>query len=157
MYPEEQQQGLAAGVACGNATDAIMQFLVSKTALHDSGAEVADDSARCGGGVILILGLGTFSCKTGGDTVFRAVLPVLIVGVDCISSDLPDIDSGEFLLILNALFETHTLVEGLEGMMLDERDAVNLDVVDLGPELDPLVLLAAHCHFSTLLPILITR
>ncbi len=51
---------------------------------------------------------------------------------------------GEFLLILNALFETHALVEGLEGMMLDERDAVNLDVVDLGPELDPLVFLSPY-------------
>ena len=51
---------------------------------------------------------------------------------------------GEFLLILNALFETHTLVEGLEGMMLDERDAVDLYVVDLGPELDPLVFLSPY-------------
>ena len=29
-------------------------------------------------------------------------------------------------------------------MVLDERDAVDLDVVDLGSELDALVLLAAH-------------
>ena len=29
-------------------------------------------------------------------------------------------------------------------MVFNERDAVNLDVVDLGAELDPLVLLAAH-------------
>ena len=142
---------------CKYPADSEVLLLIAEAAFHDSGSQIADDSARCGGGVILILGLRTFSCKTGGDPVFRAVLPVLIVGVDCISSDLPDIDSGEFLLILNALFETHTLVEGLEGMMFDERDAVDLYVVDLGPELDPLVLLAAHCHFSTLLPILITR
>lgn len=42
------------------------------------------------------------------------------------------------------MLEARAFVEGLEGMMFHERDTVNLDVVDLGSELDALVLLAAH-------------
>lgn len=38
----------------------------------------------------------------------------------------------------------HAFIEGLEGLVLDERDALDLDVVDPGFELHTFVLLSAH-------------
>lgn len=144
VYAEEQEQCLAVAVAGGYPADSEVLLLVAEAALHDCGAQVADDSARGRDIRRLVLGFRSFADEVGRDAVFGAILPVFIAGIDCVRTDAGDLDACQRLLILNALLESCPFVEGFERMVLDERDAAGLYVVDLGSELDALVLLAAH-------------
>ena len=140
---EKEQQCLAAGVACRYPAYAVVLFLIAETALHGGRAQSADYPS-CGANVgIFFLWLRAFAYKAGSYAVFGAVPPVVVVGIDCVGSDSGHFDACQFLLIFNALLEPYALVEGFEGMMLDEGYPVNLYVVDLGSELHALVLLAS--------------
>lgn len=144
VYAKEQEQCLTVAVAGGYPADSEVLLLVAEAALHDCGAQVADDSARGRDIRRFVLGFRSFADEVGRDAVFGAVLPVFIAGIDCVHTDAGDLDACQRLLILNALLEPCSFVEGFERMVLDERDAVDLYVVNLGSELDALVLLAAH-------------
>ena len=140
---EKEKQCLAAGVACRYPAYAVVLFLIAETALHGGRAQSADYPS-CGANVgIFFLWLRAFAYKAGSYAVFGAVPPVVVVGIDCVGSDSGHFDACQFLLIFNALLEPYALVEGFEGVMLDEGYSVNLYVVDLGSELHALVLLAS--------------
>lgn len=144
MDAEEQKQSLAVAVAGGYPADSEVLLLVSETSLHDRCAQIADDSPGgryfCG----FIFGSWSLSGEVGRDAFFGAVFAVIVVGIYGVHPDAFHYNACQLLLIFNAFLKSRAFVEGLEGMMLDERDAVNLDVVDLGSELDALILLAAH-------------
>lgn len=143
MYSEEQQQSLALLVACGDAAQAVVLFVVAEAALHHRCPQCADDASGAAFFRVGILGLGAFTDEVGGDAVLGAVASVVVVGIDGVCTDPLDLNAREFLLIIYALYEPHPLVESLERVVLDERYAVDDDVADLGAELHALVLLAA--------------
>ena len=120
MDAEKEQQCLAAGVACSYPADTVVLFLISEAALHGRRAQCTDYSPGGAYVGVFILWLRTFADKTGRDAVFGAVPPVVVVGIDGVSSDFGYLDTGQILLIFNAILEPHALVEGLEGMVFDE-------------------------------------
>lgn len=138
VYAKEDEQGLAPAVSCRHACQCEVLFLVSETSFHHRSPEVADDAPRCADGLVLVFWLGAFAYKVGGDGVGGAVGAVLVGGVDGVRAHTLDFDASQALLIFNAFF-----VECLKRDVLDERDAVYLDVVALGSELHTLVLFAA--------------
>ncbi len=46
------------------------------------------------------------------------------------------------LLLIDALWDTDTLIEGIKTQVFNEIDAIYLDGIDLSPELHPLGFLA---------------
>lgn len=144
MDSKKQLQCFAATVAGRYSAYAVMQFLITETSLHDRCTQIAYYAPGARNIRRLIFGLGTFPHKVCGNAIFGAVTTVGVGGVYCIHADAGDLHSGQRLLIFNALAQARSFVESLEGMVLDERDSVNLNVVDLGAELDPFVLFATH-------------
>ena len=78
-----------------------MLFLIPETSLHDGGAQCADNSSGGANVDVFILWLWTFADKTGGDAVFGAVPPILVVGINGVGTDSGDFCAGQFLLILS--------------------------------------------------------
>ena len=99
LYAEKEQQCLAAGVACRYTTHIVMLFLISKTSLHDGGAQCADNSS--GGANVDVFILWVFADKTGGYAVFGAVPPILVVGINGVGTDSGDFCAGQLLLIIS--------------------------------------------------------
>ena len=141
---EEQEQCLAVSVAGRYAPYAIVLLLIAETALHDCCAEVANDSTRGRDVGRFVLGPGAFADEIGGDAIGRAIRPVVVIGIDGVHTYAGYLHARQRFLIFNALFQPRPFVEGFEGMVLDERDAVDLYVVDLGAEFDTFVLLPSH-------------
>ena len=103
LYVEKEQQCLAAGVACRYTTHIAMLFLTSETTLHDGGAQCADNSSGGANVDVFILWLWTFADKTGGDAVFGAVPPILVIGINGGGIVSGDFCAGQLLLILSPL------------------------------------------------------
>ena len=103
MDAEKEQQSLAAGVACSNPADTVVLFLVPEADLHGGRAQSPDYSSGCAYVGVFILWLRAFADKTCRYAVFGTVPPVVVVGIDGVSSDFGDFDSGQFLLIFNTL------------------------------------------------------
>lgn len=141
---EEKHECLAMTVTSRYPAYTIVLFLVSETALHDRGTHIADDAPGSRDFRGFIFGFWPLADEVGRDAFFGAVLAVFVVGIYSVHPDALHCNSRQFFLIFNTLLKSCAFVECREGMMLDERDAVNLDVVDLGSELDSLVLLATH-------------
>ena len=99
---EKEQQCLATGVACRYPANAIVLFLIAEAALHGGRAQCPYDPSCCADTCVFILWLGTFADKTGRDTVFGTVSPILIVGIDGVCTDSGDFRTSQFLLIINA-------------------------------------------------------
>lgn len=141
---EEEQECLAVTISGSNTSHTVMKLLIAETSLHDRCAQIADDSPGgrdfCG----FIFGSWSLSDEVGRDAFFGAVFSVIVVGIYGVHPDAFHYNACQLFLIFNALLKSRAFVESLEGMMLDERYAVNLDVVDLGSELDALVLLSPH-------------
>lgn len=121
-----------------------MLFLVTETSLHDSRTKVTKYATHSVRAFVIFFGFGTFTDKAGDDSVVGAIVSRLVVGIDCVAAEPFDFHAGQFLLIFNALLYTHTLIEGFKGVVLNERDSINLYVVDLGSEFHPFVFLAPH-------------
>ena len=102
LYAEKEQQCLATGVACRYPANAIVLFLIAEAALHGGRAQCPYDPSCCADTCVFILWLGTFADKTGRDTVFGTVSPILIVGIDGVCTDSGDFRTSQFLLIINA-------------------------------------------------------
>lgn len=141
---EEKQECLAMTVTSRYPAYTIVLFLVSETALHDRGTQIADDAPGSRDFRGSIFGFWTLAYEVGRDAFFGAVLAVFVVGIYGVHPDALHSNSRQPFLIFNTLLKSCAFVEGLEGMMLYERDAVNLDVVDLGSELDTPILLATY-------------
>ena len=101
LYVKKEQQCLAAGVACRYTTHIVMLFLISETSLHDGGAQCANNSSGGANVDVFFLWLWTFADKTGGDAVFGAVPPILVVGINGIGTDSGDFCAGQLLLIIS--------------------------------------------------------
>lgn len=144
VYAEEEQQGLTVAVACRDTPESVVLFLIAEAPLHDRGAESADNAAGGADFRLFVLRFGPLAYKICDNALFGAITAVLVVGVDGVHTNPADFHARQRLLVFNALFQTRTFVEGFEGVVLDEGDAVNLYVVDLGTELDAPVLLATH-------------
>ena len=119
-----------------------MLLLIAETSLHNCGAKIAEDTSGSVVVLCFVLGLGTFAGKAGCDTLLGAVFAGFIIGIDSVTAKLLDINSGQFLLILNAFLYPYPFIESLKGVMLDEGYAVYLYVVDLGSELGGFVFLS---------------
>ena len=103
MDAEKEQQSFAAGVACRYPANAVVLFLITETALHGGRAQSPDYSSGCAYVGVFILWLRAFADKTCRYAVFGTVPPVVVVGIDGVSSDFGDFDSGQFLLIFNTI------------------------------------------------------
>ena len=100
---EKEQQCLAAGVACSYTANAIVLFLIAEAALHSGRAQSPDYSSGSAYVSIVILGLRAFADKTGRYGVFRAIRAVVVVGIDGVWPYSGLFDTGQFLLIFNAI------------------------------------------------------
>ena len=78
-----------------------------------------------------------------GDSVFRAELPVGVIGIYGIGCHASYPYVHEFLLHANAVLQAYPLVESLEREVFDERYAVYLYVVYLRTELNGFRFLAS--------------
>ncbi len=101
--PKKEQQSLAAGVSCRYPANAIVLFLIAEAALHSGRTQSPDYSSGSAYVGVFILWLRAFADKTCRYAVFGTVPPVVVVGIDGVSSDFGDFDSGQFLLIFNTL------------------------------------------------------
>lgn len=144
VYAEEEQQGLTVAVARRDTPESVVLFLIAEAPLHGRGAESADNAADGGDFRLSVLRFGPLAYKICDNALFGAIAAVLVVGVDGVHANPADFHARQRLLVFNALFQTRTFVEGFEGVVPDEGDAVNLYVVDLGAELDAPVLLASY-------------
>lgn len=111
---------------------------------HHCRTKCSYDTSGGAGLLLFIFRLGTFADERGYDALFSAETSVGVIGIYGISTEPGDLDSGKGLLIPNALLQACPLIECLERMVLNERYASNLYVVDLGSKLDAFVFLAAY-------------
>ena len=109
--------------------------------------------------LILVSGHPSLSNEGGVNPTSRTVFTVGVGGVNGIGRH-----GFKALLQLDTLLQAGTLVESVKREVLDERDPVHLDVVDLGPELHAsrlfppddgtdVVLVHAHDPIAYLLPV----
>ncbi len=82
--------------------------------------------------------------EVGTYAVPRGEPAVLVRGIDCIAPCDLDPVPCQALYVQDGLAEPYALVEGVEGKVLDKSDAVDLELVHLGPELHGLFLLAPY-------------
>lgn len=82
--------------------------------------------------------------EVGTDAVSGGEPPVPVGGVYGIAPGDLDLGPCQALYVQNGLSEPYALVEGVEGKVLDEPDAVELELVYLGTELHRLFLLAPY-------------
>ena len=78
------------------------------------------------------------------DAITCAHLTVGITGITRVTAYLLHVHSEQPLMHLDAVSQPCTLVEGVEGQLLNERYPVHQDVVALGSELNTLHFLASH-------------
>lgn len=74
--------------------------------------------------------------------MFTAERTVGIARITAVASQFGNLLSKEFLCKLYTMYKTGTLIECVERKLLDEQQAVNLDVVALSSKLDLLYFLA---------------
>ena len=86
----------------------------------------------------------SLSFEVGSDAVPRGELPVPVGGIDGIGPGDLDLGPCQPLDIEDGLAEADALVEGVEGKMFDEPDAVDLELVHLGAEFHGLFLLSPY-------------
>ena len=120
MDSEEEQQCFAEHVACLDAPNGIVLFLVPEAALHYRGPEGPDNPPRLLEASGFFLGPWAFPDETGRYASLRTHGAVGVVGVYGVGTDTPDFDSRQRLLIFNALLQANALVEGLEGVVFYE-------------------------------------
>lgn len=144
VYAEEEQQGLTVAVAYRDPPESVVLFLIAEAPLHYRGAESTDNAAGDTDFRLFVLRFGSLTHKICDNALFGAIAAVLVVGVDGVHTNPADFHAHQRLPVFNALFQARTFVEGSEGVVLDEGDAVNLYIVDLGAELDAPVLLASY-------------
>ena len=144
VYAEEEEYGLTVAVACRDPSESVVLFLIAEAPLHYRGAESTDNAAGGTDLRLFVFRFGTLAYKICDNALFGAIAAVLVVGVDGVHAYPADFHARQRLLVFNALFQADTFVEGFEGVVLDEGDAVNLYVIDFGAELDASVLLATH-------------
>ena len=77
-------------VSGGDASHAIMLFLISEAALQDRGTQIADYAAGGRYAYRLILGLATFADEVGDDSVFGTVAAVLMLPLSISTSPSSD-------------------------------------------------------------------
>ena len=103
MDSEEEQQCFAEHVACLDAPNGIVLFLVSEAALHYRGPEGPDNPSRLLEASGFFFGPWAFPDETGRYASLRTHGAVGIVGVYGVSTDTFDFDPRERFLIFNAL------------------------------------------------------
>ena len=86
----------------------------------------------------------SLSLEVGTDIVPGGETSVPVGGIDGIGPGDLDLGPCQALDIEDCLAEPDALVEGVEGKVLYKPDAVDLELVHLGPELHGLFLLAPH-------------
>ena len=117
---EEKQECLAMTVTSRYPAYTIVLLLVSETALHDRGTQIADDAPGSRDFRGFIFGSGTLADEIGRDAFFGAVPAVFIVGIYGVHPDALHGNPCQFFLIFNTLFKSYSFVGGFEGMMFDE-------------------------------------
>ena len=114
--------------------------------------------------LVLVSGRPSLSNEGGVNPASRAVFTVGVGGVNGIGRHGFNARLEQALLQLDTLLQPGPLVESVKREVLDERDPVHLDVVDLGPELHAsrlfppddgtgVVLVHAHDPAAYLLPV----
>ena len=101
--PKKSEAESRRGVSCRYPANAIVLFLIAEAALHSGRTQSPDYSSGSAYVGVFILWLRAFADKTCRYAVFGTVPPVVVVGIDGVSSDFGDFDSGQFLLIFNTL------------------------------------------------------
>lgn len=91
------------------------------------------------------LGAGLdLSFKVGADVVPGGEAAVPVGGVDGIRPGQPCLGLRKSLPLEDGIHKTVALMEGIEVKVFDETDSVDLELVDLGPELYRFDFLAPH-------------
>lgn len=87
MNAEEERERLAEAISCRYEYQSVTLLLIYETSLHYRGAQIIGDTS-CGmviDRIFLWYGTLAHKAKAGGDTVFRAILASLVVGIDGIT------------------------------------------------------------------------
>src|SRR5690606_23847185 len=121
----------------------VVLLVLSEAALQPAGPFLGD-GARQLDPLFFVLAGPALSLEIGPDTVFGGELPVLVGGIDGIRSRQSRSGPGKSLGLEDRVLETVALVEGIEAEMLYETHPIDLELVDLGPELYGLFLLAPY-------------
>ena len=143
VYTEEYPQcfgGLGAGPY---PPEPVVLLVVSEAALQAAGPFLGDGPGQFFPLLLMFAG-PSLPLEVGTDAVSGGEPAVLVGGVDGIRPGDLYLGPGHSLDIEDGLSEPYTLVEGVEGKVLDKADAVHLELVHLGPELHGLFLLSPH-------------
>ena len=143
VYTEEYPQcfgGLGAGP---DPPEPVVLLVVSEAALQAARPFLGDGAGQFFP-LLLIFAGPSLSLEVGADAVPGGELPVPVGGIDGIGHGDLDLGPCQSLDIEDGLAEADALVEGVEGKMLDKPDAVDLELVHLGPELHGLFLLSPY-------------
>ena len=143
MDAEEYPQGLGRLRTGPDPSEPVMLLVVAEAALKAAGPFLGDR----GGHFLplrLVLAGPPLLPEVGADTVFGGEGPVGVVGVDGVAPGNLKPCAGKPLHCEDGPLEPYALVEGVEGKVLDEADAADLELVHLGPELHRLFLLSPH-------------
>ncbi len=120
-----------------------MLLVVAEAALQAAGPFLRDRTGQLFPLPLVFAG-PSLPLEVGTDAVSGGEPAVLVGGVDGIRPGDLYLGPGHSLDIEDGLSEPYTLVEGVEGKVLDKADAVHLELVHLGPELHGLFLLSPH-------------
>ena len=144
MYAEGYPKGLG-GLGTGLDLFQVVVFLVlAAAALEPAGPFLGN--GRCEFfPLFLVLSRPSLALEVGKDTVCGGEGPVFVGRIDRVGTGQPRFRFCEPLGGEHGVHETVALVEGVETQVLDEADAVDLELVDLRAEPDLLYFLAtAH-------------
>ena len=81
---------------CKYPADSEVLLLIAEAAFHDSGSQIADDSADGLDVRRFVLGFMSFADEVGRDAMFGAILPVFIAGIDRVHADAGDLDACRY-------------------------------------------------------------
>ena len=143
LYAEEYPQGLGGLGAGPYPPEAVMLLVVAGAALQAAGPFLGNGPRQFFPLLFKFAG-PSLSFEVGTDAVPGGEPAVPVGGIDGIGPGDLDLGPCQALDIEDCVAEPYALVEGVEGKVLDEPDAVELELVNLGTELHRLFLLAPY-------------
>jgi hypothetical protein len=112
----------------------VVLLLLAKAALQSTGPFFGDGTCELPALFFVFAG-PSLALEVGTDVIAAGEVPIFIGGVYGIGSGQSGFDLGQALRLKDSILEAVAFVEGLEAQVLDETNAVYLELIDLGPEL----------------------
>jgi hypothetical protein len=121
----------------------IVLLLLAKAALQAAGPFLGDGIGKFPE-LFLVSPCPSLTLEISADVIAGGELPIFVGGVYGIGASYSGFDLGQALALKDGILEAVALMEGIEAKVFDKTDPIDLELIDLGPELDLFGFFAAY-------------